>query len=102
MSFLNRSPYLSAGAGLVSTGVWAGFSAGFSGWVAPAGAGSEEAVVEAGVVEAGVEVGARAGVGAGAWAAATAGEELTVVGLGVLDGWVVAGTAVVTALGWMC
>lgn len=69
--------------------------------MAPAGAGSEEAVVEAGAVEAGVEVGGRAGVGAGAWAAATAGEELTAVGLGVLDGWVVAGTAVVTALGFV-
>lgn len=49
-----------------------------------------------------MEVGARAGVGAGAWATAAAGEELTVVVLGELDCWVVAGTADVTALGWMC
>lgn len=58
--------------------------------------------MEAGVEEAGVEVGVRAGVGAGAWATAAAGEEPTVVVLGVLDCWVVAGTAAVTALGYMC
>lgn len=100
-NFLKCTPYLSAGAGLVTTGDCAGFSAGFSGWVALAGVGSEDAGVEAGVVDAGVEVGAEAGVEVGAWATTVAVEELTAVVVGAFDCWVVAGTGAVTALGWM-
>lgn len=64
--FLDCRSHLSVAVGLVATGVSAGFSAGFSGCVALAGAGSEDAVVGAGVMDAGEGVGARAGAGVGA------------------------------------
>lgn len=98
-NFRESSFYLSVDVGLVATGVSAGFSAGFSCFVALAGAGSEDAVVDAGVTDAGVGVGAKAGVGVGVWATAGAVEELTVVVVAGFDCWVVVGAGVVTALG---
>lgn len=98
-NFLESSSYLSVDVGLVATGASAGFSGGFSCFVALAGAGSEDVVVDAGVTDAGVGVGTKAGVGAGAWAAVGAVEELTVVVVAAFDCWVVVGAGVVTALG---
>lgn len=98
-NLLESSSYLSVDVGLVATGDSAGCSAGFSCFVALAGVGSEDAVVDTGVIDAGVGVGAKAGVGVGAWATAGAVEELTVVVVAGFDCWVVVGAGAVTALG---